>query len=270
MKWIRRHQIITFFIITYLINYSVTFIHLYWIPLPSSLVLILQIFSPSISALILSAVIGGWAEIRRILSGFTRWKFGWVWYLAAGLLLLVPSGIALVYWALGNPIPGPEPGLSIGTLLGYFALTFVSGPLSEETGWRGFALPRLQEKYNAMISSIILGVLWALWHVPFYFQPTTSLMPFPIFFVINIVLSIIFTWLYNNTKGSLIVCVLAHFCFNLSGAFIMGHLGLLPPLVFYIGSGIAIVLYLVVVVVIFGPRYLSRKQIEEMPFQRRT
>jgi len=220
--------------------------------------------------MILSAVIGGWAEIRRLLSGFTRWKFGWGWYLAAGLLLLGPLGIALVYWALGNPIPGPEPGLSIGTLLGYLALTFVSGPLAEEAGWRGFALSRLQEKYNALISSIILGVLWTFWHVPFYFQPTSSLIPFPIFLVINIVLSIILTWLYNNTKGSLIVCVLAHFCFNFGGAFIAGHLGLLPPLVFYIGSGIAIGLYLVAVVVIFGPRYLSRKPIEEMPFRSRT
>lgn len=270
MRWIRRHQLITFFILAYLINYAVTFLHLYWVPLPPSLVLLLQVFSPSISALILSAVIDGWAEIRRLLSGFTRWKVRWKWYLAAGLLLLGPLGIALVYWALGNPIPGPEPGLSFGALLGYVALTFISGPLAEEAGWRGFALPRLQEHYNALISSIILGVLWGFWHVPFYFQPTSSLIPFPIGCVINIALSILLTWMYNNTKGSLVICVLAHFLYNVNGAIIVGRLGLVPPLALYVGGGIIMGLYLVIVVVIFGPSYLSRKPVDELPFRRRT
>jgi hypothetical protein len=74
------------------------------------------------------------------------------------------------------------------------------------------------------------------------------------------------TWLYNNTRGSLIITVLAHFSFNLSGGFIAGTLGLLPPMVLYVAAGSILVLSVIGVILYFGTRSLSRKPVEELPF----
>lgn len=119
----------------------------------------LNAFSPTISALIIAWIIGGSAEVKRLLSGFTRWNVGLRWYLAAAFLFLGPLAVALIYIALGNEVPGIQPGLTVSVFAGQLLFTLFSGPLSEEAGWRGFALPRLQEKFNALNSSLILGVI---------------------------------------------------------------------------------------------------------------
>lgn len=154
-------------------------------------------------------------------------------------------------------------------VLGQLIFNLFSGPLAEEAGWRGFALPRLQAKYNALVSSLILGVIWCCWHIPLFFVPGSSQqgIPFPIYLMLVVTLSIYFTWLYNNTGGSLVICVLAHFCFNLSGGFIAGTLGLLPPMVLYIVAGITLVLAVIGIVLYFGGKTLSRKPAEELPYQ---
>jgi uncharacterized membrane protein YccC len=76
-----------------------------------------------------------------------------------------------------------------------------------------------------------------------------------------------FTWLYNNTHGSLIITVLAHFCFNLSGGFIAGILGLLPPMILNMAAGSMLVLVVIGIVIYFGPKTLSRKPTGELPQQ---
>jgi hypothetical protein len=83
-----------------------------------------------------------------------------------------------------------------------------------------------------------------------------------------VTLGIYFTWLYNNTRGSLIITVLAHFSFNLSGGFIAGTLGLLPPMVLYIAAGSMLLLSVIGVVFYFGGKTLSRKSDGELPFRR--
>jgi membrane protease YdiL (CAAX protease family) len=79
--------------------------------------------------------------------------------------------IAIIYSLLGNLVQGLRPDASLGSMLGALVFTFLSGPLNEEAGWRGFALPRLQEKHSALGSSLFLGFLWACWHLPFYLEP---------------------------------------------------------------------------------------------------
>ncbi len=220
------------------------------------------------SALAIAGVIGGVPEIKRLLSGFTRWKIGWRWYLAISVLLLGPLLIAAVYIALGNPPSGLAPGMTVWGLLGALAYTLTSGPLAEETGWRGFALPRLQERFSSLKASLLLGTLWLFWHVPQYFVPNTTMVPFPVFIPICICLAILFTWLYNNTGGSLVATVLAHFLFNFDGAFVSVHLGLAPAMVVNIGGGMGIVVMVVLVVIFAGTKYLSRKPPEQLPFRR--
>jgi len=268
--WIQQHQLISFFSLTYLIAFGVTFTYILLRPgEPSykwSLDWFLNAFSPTISALILSWIIGGWAAVRQLLSGFTRWKVGLRWYFAAAFLVLGPLAFAFVYGALGNPVPGLQPGWTLPLILGQLVFQLFSGPLAEEAGWRGFALPRLQEKHNALVSSLILGVIWCCWHIPLFFLPGASQqsIPFPIYLMLVVTLGVYFTWLYNNAHGSLIITVLAHFCFNLSGGFIAGILGLLPPMILNMAAGSMLVLVVIAIVITFGPQTLTKKPVSEL------
>jgi len=234
------------------------------IAMPIILFTIVTIWSPTISAIIVSAFIGGWKEIKKLLKGYIRWRVAIKWYIAGFLLMIGPLIFAGFYLLFGGSAPGPVSGLTIPLILLYLLQTLHSGPLSEEGGWRGFALPKLQTKYSAVISSLILGVIWACWHIPLYF--VEERIPFYIFIFLVLVISILMTWGYNNTKGSLIITIIFHFSFNFNGAFITGLLGLLPTMIFYIGGGIMIGVYLIVVVVYAGPEKLSRKLDSEMPF----
>ena len=90
--------------------------------------------------------------------------------------------------------------------------------LIEEVGWRGYALPRLQKRYGALIASLLLGLLWGSWHLPQWFIPATGQAdkwPFAIFLLHTIAFSILLTWLYNRSAGSLWPVILAHAAFNL-------------------------------------------------------
>ena len=274
-NWIKTHQLISFFALSYLIIFVVTFTFIYLHPSqpvqPWSLVWFLQVFSPTFSALIVTWIIGGKPEVKRLLSGLTRWKVGFRCYFAAAFLFLGPLVIALVYIALGNPISGLKPGETIFSLLGTLVFTVFSGPIAEELGWRGFALPRLQSKNNALVSSLILGGIWCCWHIPLFFVTGSSQqgIPFPIYLVLVVSVTIYITWLYNNTRGSLIITILAHFTFNLTG-FLTGPLGLMSPMVFYMTAGPLLGLIVVAIIFGFGPRSFSKRPVAELPFKRKT
>jgi membrane protease YdiL (CAAX protease family) len=229
----------------------------------------LEAFSPSFSDLIVTWIIGGKLEIRRLLSGFARWKVGAFWYFAAAFLFLGPLAITLLYKALGNPSAGLQPGETLASLAGIVIFTLFSGPIAEELGWRGFALPRLQAKHNALVASLILGVIWTCWHIPLFFTTGATQMsiPFPIYLILVVTLTIYMTWLYNNTGGSLVITILAHFFYNLTG-FLTGPLGLMPPMQFYMIAGSLLGLIVVAVIAVFGPRCLSKKPAAELPFRR--
>ncbi len=120
--WIQENPLISFFVLTYAIAFSSTFVFIYLAPgQPTQrwpLSWFLNAFSPTISALIISGSIGGWKEIKRLLSGFTRWKVGLGWYLAAAYLFLGPLAFAVIYIALGNQISGPQTGTTASLLVG--------------------------------------------------------------------------------------------------------------------------------------------------------
>jgi membrane protease YdiL (CAAX protease family) len=152
------------------------------------------------------------------------------------------------------------------------AIQFFAGPASEEAGWRGFALPCLEAKYSALVSSLILGVIWTFWHLPlFYLTGATQMsIPLPIYLVLTITLTTYLTWLFNNTRGSLMITTLAHYAYNLTGTLLTGPLSLMPAMVFYLTAGPLLFLLVVGIVIYFGPGNLSRKPAAEMPFQRRA
>ena len=138
-------------------------------------------------------------------------SIGGHWYLAAVAIVtaVAVSQIAIIR-VLGY---GFDFGLYV-VQFGSFIPLIILGPLSEEIGWRGFALDRLQTRWNPLNSSLILGVFWALWHLPLFYMVGTSHntwgTPFPGFAVGLMGLSVLFTWLHNNTSGSVWTAVFLH------------------------------------------------------------
>jgi membrane protease YdiL (CAAX protease family) len=264
-RFFMKHSIIFFFILSYAFMIVGVLLKLFT-PIPQIIYWIITAWSPTISALILSGIIGGIKGIGNLLKGFLKWKISFKWYLAAFILMIGPLIFTGIYILLGGSTPGPPVELTISLVLFNLLFTLLSGPLSEEAGWRGFALPRLESRYSALVASLILGVVWACWHLPLYL--VESRIPFYIFFALVLVITILMTWGYNNTNGSLLITVIFHFSFNFNGAFITGLLGLLPTMIFYIGGGVMIGVYLILVIIYFGPRNLSRKDESQLPFKR--
>ena len=203
---------------------------------PPGLVLnVIATAGPSITALILAVAVGR-GEVQRLLEGFSPGRVSLRWALVALVVPVAMIGIAIVasVGAFGAAVPVITIGV-LGVLVTEFVrILFLGGPLEEELGWRGFALPRLQEKRSAFSSSVILGAIWGVWHIPLYFvsgtgqqataASTGAVFGITAFVVWTIGLSILFTWLFNQTRGSLIVAMLFHAAVNL-GAFIPAAVG---------------------------------------------
>jgi membrane protease YdiL (CAAX protease family) len=263
---VRRRPVVWYFVLAYAICAVAYFSH-FIVPLEAySPRWWIGVFSPTIAALLLSGVIGGWPEIKRLLEGYTRWRIGWRWYLAAASLALLPLVVALIYIALGNPPSGLKPGVTLWTYPGLLIITLLAGPLAEESGWRGFALPRMQSRMGALNASLLLGVLWAFWHGPLYLTGFGSI-PFVIFVPLSVSLAILFTWVFNNTRGSLVATTLMHFSFNFAGGHLAGHLGLAPAMLLNIAGGVGLLLAAIIVAIAAGPKYLSRRPASEIPLE---
>lgn len=166
----------------------------------------------TLATYITAAITGGWSAVKELLSRLIRWRVQPIWYIVAllitGLLSLVAIGLHL---ALGG---ANQVGvlLSLKSLLPSLLFQIFFFLLTEETAWRGFALPRLQAKYTALNASLILGILWGLWHLPLVFIPDSfqSTLPFVGFLLATIAMSIIATWVFNHTHGSVLLAAILH------------------------------------------------------------
>jgi membrane protease YdiL (CAAX protease family) len=176
------------------------------------------LLGPTLSGFIMTGITEGRAGVRRLLRRIVLWRVGLRWYLFA--LIGIP-----VVMALGTVIlPGGLASirsLGLGYVLSYlsvFPLVIVlGGPLFEEPGWRGFALPRLQPLHGPLVGTLILGLLWALWHLPQFLVPSWAeasggrgFVAIVKFVVIAIAFAIVTTWVFNNTKGSVFMAILVH------------------------------------------------------------
>ncbi|HSQ62702.1 MAG TPA: type II CAAX endopeptidase family protein [Polyangiaceae bacterium] len=161
-------------------------------------------FGPMLAAMIAARVEGtGLGALFRPLG---TWRVGVSWYLAA---LLVPGAIFVVAASSWNALGHDEPLLYLPDNAAFVAAAIVF-PFGEEVGWRGFALPRLIRSMGPLAASAILGVLWAFWHVPMLTlqgAPPAFYCAFVPFMVGG---SVLFTWIYGHTRGSLLLAVLTH------------------------------------------------------------
>jgi membrane protease YdiL (CAAX protease family) len=187
------------------------------LPLPA---LFLGAFGPMVAAVAISTQEGGRAGLRSLLSRIVRWRVAPFWY---GVAFLGPILVQLVAMALHVVLGGRPPDLPamvgmLPTVLAFFVYMLIQVGIGEEVGWRGYALPKLQAGYSALVSSVILGVIWTLWHLPLFFNPATgySITPFWVFLVFILPVSILITWVFNSTAGSMPIIMILHAMLNAS------------------------------------------------------
>jgi membrane protease YdiL (CAAX protease family) len=168
---------------------------------------------PFLSAFIMTGITKGRLGIGRLLRQLVLWRMSFNWYLFAliGLPAIMMLSVIFLPGALAS-FQGLA-GLAPIPMLALFVYIFLlRGPLGEEPRWRGFALPRLQRLYGPLVGSLILGPIWAFWHMPIFWIPAWNFPPT----ILNIVMfaiaatafTIVMTWIFNNTKGSLFIAVL--------------------------------------------------------------
>jgi membrane protease YdiL (CAAX protease family) len=180
---------------------------------------ILGSWMPNLAAVTVTGVLTGREGVRQLLGRFFAYQIAVRWYLVA----LFPFPLALVgaglYRLAGGAAPG-NMGLSVGFWAGLIILNLLQGATGEEAGWRGFALPRLQENHGPVKASLILGLLWNFWHLPLWLLSGYSgldLLIYVLAFSVSIIsLTFLITWISSQTPNSLIPIVITHFSFNAS------------------------------------------------------
>ncbi|GIV98820.1 MAG: hypothetical protein KatS3mg058_0224 [Roseiflexus sp.] len=147
--------------------------------------------------------------------------------------------------ALGlTATPAPQGNNIIAVAFSALVLSLFSNPW-EEVGWRGFALPRLQKNHNALVATLMVGGLWGLWHLPLFFwvgNPMSN-YPFLAWFIGTVAVSFVYTWLYNNTKGSLLIVTLFHVLGNTFGVIISGVSVTALAIVYCVVAGLLVAVY---------------------------
>jgi hypothetical protein len=202
---VRRHPIITFFVLSYAIS---------WAFLPIEAVRFLP-SGPLFAALIVIPIAQGWAGLKELGLRMVRWRVRWYWYLVA---LGLPLAVHLLYVGLNVASGAGAPSLtftSLSTFLMAFAIRLINpadGPLGEHPGWNGLALPGLQATYSPLVSTAILAVLVAGWHLPIFFLEEGGLQP-PILvggLLTTMAVTFWYAWLFNHTRGSILLLLVAH------------------------------------------------------------
>lgn len=188
-------------------------------------------FGPSLAGLIMAGLVGGQAGVRALVAALLKWRVHAGWYAVA---LLTPLALWTLAAVLFFATSGAQPEFVISAapaFLGLLAVRFfVGGGLGEELGWRGFLLPILQDKRGPLVASLIIGVIWGLWHAPaFYYGAGKSggWTTLALFTLLTTALSVIFTWVYNGSRGSLLIAALLHASFNATENAVKGFV---PPL----------------------------------------
>ncbi len=198
------------------------------------MIVILGSWMPNLAAVTVTGVLAGRAGVRQLLGKFFAYRIAVRWYLVALFpfpLVFIAAGL---YRLAGGAAPG-NIGLSVGFWVGLIILNLLQGATGEEAGWRGFALPHLQEIHGPIKASLILGFLWSCWHLPLWLFSGYSgldLLNYVLVFSVSIIsLTFLITWISSKTPNSLIPIVIAHFSFNASLNLVDARgLGLAPTL----------------------------------------
>jgi membrane protease YdiL (CAAX protease family) len=269
---IKKHPLAAFFILAFGLTWIGSTIYYFAMPhggqaLPAFLKTPSAIFwyyGPCLAALLVTRVTGGKGSVCPFLKRLLDWRVNWKWY---AFIVFYPLALHLAVIYLDRLRGGPAPlffqaeGVPAGNkwlvLIGLVIFQVLVRGIGEETGWRGFALPQLQSRWNGLTASLILGLLWGLWH----FHPANDALfsVAGIFIFANIFLTTsVFTWVYNHTRGSIFMAAMFHMTSNI--AEFVAPIGIteasLPRNLLQIGL---ILVTLVVLVLVSGPQLGKEK-----------
>ncbi|UCD44144.1 MAG: CPBP family intramembrane metalloprotease [Candidatus Bathyarchaeota archaeon] len=220
---------------------------------------LLATWTPNISAIVVIAfVLREEAGVRRLFGGWTKYRVSPWWYLAAVSPAVLVFALTGAYLLLGGRPPGPESQYSLPSLI-VLAITIIfTGATGEELGWRGFALPRLQSRFSALTSSLVIGCWWSIWHVPGWIIMNDVPSPGYIasFMLTLIAQSVFITWLVNNTEGSVLIATLNHYAVNISSGLVVSVLGLITWDALSIMESLSYSVIAIALLFLYGPRRL--------------
>lgn len=215
---------------------------------------------PLLAAIVVTVGNGGRDGLRQFLKRATRLPCNWYWYPIAllGYLPIPLAAIELHVW-MGDPRPLVTAD-TFEFLPMVLPIMLLDGPINEEPGWRGFALPYLQLRHSALRASLLVGIPWALWHWPLALQRGSLLyqIPFGLFLVQVCALSIVFAWVYNASGGSLLTTILFHGSINTWAALLPTGLPAVHGEHLYLLNVVLTCLVAVGIVLLADPRTLSR------------
>ncbi len=232
-------DLLRYFGLTYLITwlFTIPFVVLWRTSLHQTLpwwtvVFLPGAYGPSIAALILAGRRGGRPAVAELLRSLIRWRLPISLYLA--VLLTPPAMTAVATWLSGYHVRWAQVALvpGLGAIAGAYALALPFGPLPEELGWRGYALPWLLREHGIFSASVILGVVWTFWHTPMFWFPGAaipsvfdlSVGSVLLYLVQMIAETCIFTVTYLLSGGSVLLAILQHLAFNTSEAVVFGFI----------------------------------------------
>jgi uncharacterized protein len=231
----RHHPLFFFYLMAYVFAWLVWLPHVlsqkgwplesfHLTPIADLLVPLGSFVGPTLSAFIMTGVTEGKAGIGRLWHRYVLWRVGFLWYLF--VLIGIPTLSLLSIFVLPGAIAAfraPAPSFVITYLVSYVGVLLLGGPLGEEPGWRGFALPRWQQRSGPLVGTLLLGVLWGFWHFPLllvlgYNGAGTGFVgisiPLAEFVISTVAFAVIWTWVFNNTRGSLLLVMLLHASLN--------------------------------------------------------
>ena len=289
-RLISRHPLIAFFVLAFA-GTRIAFLHLvlaqnglglfpytipeigpyppsYWFGAPGA------ILGPSRASFTVTAITTGKGGVRQLLRCYVFWRVGLRWY------LLVLVGVPLFQLVCSSVFLGIAPltafiqqwPLFFTTYLPNILIIGVAVQIWEEGGWSGFAVPNLQKRFGAVRTTLILGPLWALWHLPAFFVPgqifdqkvdaITMIVQMVLMIMVAVLTRIVMTWVFNNTKGSILIAIILHAALDASnsGSAFIRHLLSASQLEGYgLGAALLFPLVAAVLLLIFTKGRLSYK-----------
>jgi hypothetical protein len=228
---------------------------LFWV-----LVVVPAVIGPTLAAFLMTAITGGKPGVKALWRRFWNRSLSLRWLLVSLLgfeALRLVTNLA-VRTMEGQPYPIVDTSNPFWMVILMFLATFISSGMGEEFGWRGYVLPRLQAKWNALTSSIVLGFLWAAWHIPAFMIPNISPLyqrNFLEWLPMALLFTVTCTWIFNNTKGSVLAAALFHAALNTSVV-------VLPTQSSYWYYHGFFLLAVIVIVIVFGAKNFVKPQSE--------
>jgi membrane protease YdiL (CAAX protease family) len=212
-NWLARHTLFGFFALAILLSWIVALAALL-LGMPAGWFQTIGAFGPFLAAVIVSAARGGEA-LKSLFHRVTNFRFG------IGRYLLIVFGYVLLYLLVAGLSGAPLAQsladrwpLLFSLYLPVLFTTYLVNPIGEETGWTGFALHHLQKQFRPWVAAVILGLVWALWHLPAYFVPSEmgafSLAGFVVFTLLAVFTRLIWTWVTNGAHESGVAAILLH------------------------------------------------------------